>query len=139
MHISPGLQPWAFLQMHFSGRRKAEQMDGLLKGSKYFLEYRKQGDCCSCCRCVSPTPREGCAQLGDLKLNCHSDRLSDCQDFLLIFVLGIGPIFSRRVLLDLASPVPSTLLRILVSAFSTYFSTCKHNSHTEQRKDSLLV
>lgn len=47
---------------------------------KYFPKHRKQGDCCSC-RChVSPAP----AQLGDFKLNCRSDRLSDCGDFLLI-------------------------------------------------------
>lgn len=141
-HISPGLQPWAFLQMHFSGRRKAEQMDGLLTGSEYFPEHKKQADSCSCCCWVLPIPTEGWAQLRDLKPNCHSDRLSDCQDFLLIFVLGIGLLFSAADCYwsaDLVSPVPSAFLLILVSAFCTYFSMGKHNSRTEKRKRSLLV
>ena len=76
--ISPGLWPWAVLQMRFSGRRKAEQMDGLLTGSKNFLKPRKQGNCCY------SAPTEDCAQLRDFKPNCHQDRLSDCGDFLLI-------------------------------------------------------
>lgn len=42
-HISPGLQPWSCLQMHFSGRRKAEQMDGLLMGSKILPRAQKAG------------------------------------------------------------------------------------------------
>lgn len=58
--------------------------------------------------CVTHSHR-GCAQLGDLKLNCHSDRLSDCQDFLLIFVLGIGLVFSAAdLLLDCEVSVSSS-------------------------------
>lgn len=36
-HVSPGLQPRALQQLLFAGRRRAEQMDGLLTGSEYLL------------------------------------------------------------------------------------------------------
>lgn len=35
--MSPGLQPRALRQLLFAGRRRAEQMDGLLTASEYFL------------------------------------------------------------------------------------------------------
>lgn len=128
--------------MLFSGRRKAEQMDGLLTDSKYLPEHRKRGDCCSCHCCVLPAPpSEDCVQLGD-QTRLSSWQIIWLSRFCADVVLGIGLLFSatdRYQTVNLASPVPFAFLPVLVCAFSADFSMCKHNTHRDERKDSPLV
>lgn len=52
--------PWApgFLRCTFQEQGRQSRWMGCWRTQKYFLEHRKQGDCCSCCCWASPTPRE---------------------------------------------------------------------------------